>query len=85
MGCDRGGQHAIDGHDRPIEAQLAQDTKLLHFVRWQHTHGGQHPQRNGQVKVAAFLGHVCGRQINCDAPGRQRQANRTEGPAHAFF
>jgi hypothetical protein len=42
------------------------------------------PECDRQVVVAAFLGKVGGREVDGDAPSRQREPRRNQGRAHAL-
>ncbi len=81
-GMDGGGQDAGDGAQRPVEGKLAERHVAVEGVGRQRLDGGQQTKRDGQVKVAALLGEVGGRQVDGDALRRQRQAHGVERGAH---
>jgi len=72
IGADRGGQHARDRGDRAVEAELAQHRKAGERVARDRADRGHQAQRDRQIVMAAFLRQVGGREVDGDAPGRQR-------------
>ena len=59
---------------RAVERHLAQGGVAAELVLRQHLHLGQQAERDRQVEMAAFLQHVGRREIDRDAPRRQREA-----------
>ncbi len=81
VGRHRRGQHAGHRRQPAIEAELAQRDEPGDLLARQHAHGDQQRHGDRQVEMAALLGDVGRRQVDGDAPGRQRQAERVEGGA----
>ena len=84
IGPDRSGQHARDRGDRAVEAELAQHRKAGERVARDGADRGHQAERDRQIVVAAFLRQVGGREVDGDAPGRQRQPGRDQRRAHAL-
>src|SRR5262249_34839566 len=82
--ADRGRQHARDRCDRAIEAELAQHRETGERVRRDRADRRHQAERDRQIIVAAFLRHVGGREVDGDAPRRQRQARGGQRRAHAL-
>ena len=81
-GGDGRRQHARYARERAVERQLAQHDVAREAVARDHAHGGQKPERDGQVVMAALLGEVGRREVDGDALRRQGKAERTERRAH---
>ena len=84
IGADGGGKNAGDRGDRAVEAELAQHREARQRVVRNGADRRHQPERDRQVVVASFLGQVGGREIDGDAPRRQRQPGRDHGRAHAL-
>ena len=76
IGPDRGRQHAGDRRDRAVEAELAQHGAARQRIGRNGADLRHQAERDRQIVVAAFLRQVGRRQIDGDAPRRQRQARR---------
>ena len=81
---ERGEQDAGRGRGAPVQPQFAHDDIARQRFGIDHAHGAQQRQRDRQVEMRAFLWQVGGREIDGDALGRQRQADRGNGVAHAL-
>src|SRR5690242_7856407 len=64
--ADRGWQHARDRQERAVQGELAERDVMLGLVPGQHAHGGEQPQGDRQIEMAAFLGEVGGGEIDDD-------------------
>ena len=84
VGGDGGGQRAGDRGDRAIERQFADDRVALERIGRNGADGRHDPQRDRQVVMATFLGHVGGREIDGDPPRRQGQPARHQRRTHPF-
>jgi hypothetical protein len=84
IGADGGGKNAGDRGDRAVEAKLAQHREARQRVVRDGADRRHQPERDGEIVVAPFLGQVGGREIDGDAPRRQRQPGRDHGRAHAL-
>ncbi len=82
---DGGRQHTGDRGDVAIERELSHRGVAGHLVRRQHAHGGQEPERNRHIVMAAFLGQVGGCQVDGDALPGKRQPDRVQRRAHALL
>jgi hypothetical protein len=81
VGRHRRGQGPADGGDPPVQPQLADRRPTGQHVRRNDAHRRQQGQGDGQVEMAALLGHVGRGQIGDDPHRRQRQTDAGEGPA----
>ena len=84
IGADRGRQHARDRGERAVEAELAQHGEARQRIGRDGADRRHQAERDRQIVVAAFLRQVGGREIDGDAPGRQRQARCDQRRAHAL-
>jgi hypothetical protein len=84
VGADRGRQRARDRGDRAVEAELPQHREAGERVARDGADRGHQAERDRQIVVTAFLRHVGGREIDGDAPGRQRQPRGDERRADAL-
>jgi hypothetical protein len=82
VGRDRRRQRAGHRRDRAVERQLAEHGETLQRVGGDRAGGGHDAERDRQVVMAAFLRQVGRREIDGDAPGRQRQTRGDERGAH---
>ena len=82
IGGDGGGQRARDRRDRAIEREFAEHREIGQRVGGDRADGRHHGERDGQVVMAALLGHVGGSEVDGDFLGRQRQARGVERGAH---
>jgi hypothetical protein len=82
-----GQQHAGRRRDARIKAKLADDEVAGQGLTVDRAHRGEQAERDRQIVMRAFLGQICGREIDRDALRRQRQADRGErgvNPLAAF-
>ena len=82
IGADGGGQHAGDGRDRAVEAELAQHREAGQRIVRNGADRRHQPERDRQIVVAAFLGQVGRREIDGDAARRQREPRGDQRRAH---
>ena len=81
-GRDGRGQHAGDGIDAPVQPELPQHRVMGQLLARQHAHLHQHPQRDGQIEMAALLQQIGGREIDGDAAGRQSEPDGDQRGTH---
>jgi hypothetical protein len=84
IGADRGRQHARDRGDRTVEAEFAQHREAGERIARDGADRGHEAERDRQIVVAAFLRQIGGREVDGDAPGRQRQSRGDERGSHAL-
>ena len=84
VGANRGREHARDRSDRAVEAEFTQHGEAGERVRRDGADRRHQAERDRQIIVAAFLRHVGRREVDRDAPGRQRQARGDQRRAHAL-
>ena len=82
IGADRRRQHAGDRRDRAVEPEFAEHGEAGQRIRRNGADRGHQAERDRQIVMAAFLGQVGGRQIDGDAPRRQREARGDQRRAH---
>ena len=82
IGADRRRQHARDGRDRSVETEFAEHGEAGQRIRRDRADGGHQPERDRQVVMAAFLGHVGRREVDGDPPRGERQARGNQRRAH---
>jgi phosphate-selective porin len=70
--------------DRAVEAELAQHREAGERIARDGADRGHQAERDRQIVVAAFLRQVGGREVDGDAPGRQRQPRGDQRRAHAL-
>ncbi len=73
IGADRGRQHARDRRDRSVETEFAEHREAGQRVRRDRADRRHQAERDRQVVMAAFLRQVGGREVDGDAPRRQRE------------
>ena len=83
-GVDRGRQNTGNTRQAAVQRQFAQCGVLVQNIAGNHAHGRQEAQRDGQIEMTAFLGEVCGREIDSDPLGREGQAQSLQGRADPF-
>ena len=76
VGMDCGQQYAGAGDHPAIEGQLADHDIIRQLFGIGHAHRGKQRERDRQVEVRTFLGHVGGGEIDRDPLGRERQPHR---------
>jgi len=86
-----GGSRAGSGDDTgnwpqcAIQCQLTEKLVFAHVCRWQLIRSNQYAQRNRQVETPAFLGQVCGRQVDGDTAVRELETGVEQGAAHPIL
>ncbi len=85
IGPDRGRQHARDRRDRAVEAELAQHGAARKRIGRDGADLGHQAERDRQIVMAAFLGQIGRRQVDGDAPRRQRQAGGHQRGPHPLL
>ena len=84
IGGHRRRQSARDRIDLTVERQLADDDEFVEVVLRHDAHDNEQPERDGQIIMTAFLGHVGRGEIDRDALGRQPEADGMERSANPF-
>ncbi len=84
IGADGGRQHAGDRRNRAVEAELAQHGEARQRIVRNGADRRHQPERDRQIVVAAFLRQIGRREIDGDAPRRQREARSDQSRAHAL-
>ena len=82
IGADRRRQHARDRRDRAVEAEFAEHGEAGQRIRRDRADRRHQAERDRQIVMAAFLRQVGGREIDGDAPRRQRQPGGDQRRAH---
>jgi hypothetical protein len=82
IGADRGRQHARDRRDRAVETELAEHREARDRVVRDRADRRHQAERDRQVVMAALLGQIRRREVDDDAPGRQRKPGGDERAAH---
>ena len=82
IGADRSRQHARDRRDRAVETEFAEHRETGQRVRRDRADRRHQAERNRQIVMAAFLRQVGGREVDGDAPRRQREPRGDQRRAH---
>ena len=84
IGGDGGRQDAGDRADRPIKRQFADHRIALQRIGRNGADRRHYAERNRQIVMTAFLGHIGGGEIDCDSSGRQGETRGDERRSHAL-
>ena len=83
-GIERGEQHARRRRNPTVQPQFADDDIVRERLDIDHGHGAEQRQRDRKIEVRSFLRQIGRRQVDDDALGRQREAQRGDRAAHPF-
>jgi hypothetical protein len=79
---DGGRQHTRDRCDRSVEPELAEHGKAVERIRRDRADRRHQAERDRQIIMAAFLGQIGRREVDDDAPRRQREPRGDQRRAH---
>ena len=82
VGGDRRRQHARHRAHRPVEREFADDGVAVQRVGRNRADRRHDAERDRQIVVTALFGQVGGREIDGDAPRRQRETRGDQRGAH---
>ena len=76
------GQNAFGRAHRAGQREFTDDDEIVELIGFELFAGGQHAQRNRQIKSRSLLFHVGGREIDGRAAHREFEAGIAEGGGH---
>ena len=84
MAATAAGRTPGDRRQCAVQRQFAENGETIERIRRDSTDRGHDAKRNGQIVMAAFLGHIRGRKIYGDALRRQRESGSDQRGANPF-
>lgn len=83
-GRDRGRKYAGDPPQRTVEGEFAERQEGVQLIRREDADRRHQRERDRQVVVTALLVQIGGREIDGDAPRRQRETDGRQGRSDAL-